>query len=201
MLKERFTQYIQDQLKNNQGLQSIKMYKEEKEYAQKHHLLPEGITIEEINPISRFDDAYLERADKATDDVLAKETKDFLKQPISYFNTHKNEFLYVESKWFEYVHAEAVSFEVDDVFGTYDVMVGLKFPKKFAATIKEQLRKQLETDETPFDLMFNNEDGLWDLNFALNHVADFKEDMTVGEAYSLIYTFLFTLAEAVEEKA
>ena len=154
-----------------------------------------------MNSLLSFDDTYIERIDKETEEVLAKETTEFLKEPIDYFKKHKNEFLFVESKYYEKVRTDAVSFEVDDAFGTYDVMLGLRFPKKYASKIKEQLEKQLETEEAPFDLIFNGEDGLWDLNFTLNYISGFREDMTIGEAYSLIYSFLYELVEAVAENA
>lgn len=156
-----------------------------------------------MNELLSFDDAYIERIDKETEEVLAKETKEFLKQPIEYFKKHKNEFLFVESEEFNKVRSDAVSFEVDDAFGTYDVMLGLKLQKKYGAAIKEQLRKQLELNEmedAPFDLMFNGDDGLWDFNFTLNQVPGFSEEMTVGDAYALIFSFLLGLVEAVQVK-
>ncbi|HHW37213.1 MAG TPA: branched-chain amino acid aminotransferase [Bacillales bacterium] len=152
-----------------------------------------------MNSILNFDDAHIERIDKETEEVLAKETIEFLKEPIDYFKKHKNEFLYVESKSFDKVRTDAVSFEVDDAFGTYDVMLGLKLQKKHASKIKEQLGKQLETEEAQFDLIFNGEDGLWDLNFTFNHVTGFKEDMTIGAAYGLIFSFLHELVAAIAE--
>lgn len=173
------------------------MYQEEMEFAEKHYLIPENITVLELASISRFNDAYMERIDKTTEEVLAKETADFLHQPIDYFNKHKNEFLYVESKWFEIIRVEAISFEVDDVFGTYDVMLGLRLPKKMANTIKSTLKEKLKNENSTFDLLFSNEDGLWDLNFSLNDVPGFREDLQVWEAFCLIYTFLFELVEAV----
>jgi hypothetical protein len=60
------------------------------------------------------------------------------------------------------------------------------------------LNSQLYGDEAKFDLMFSLEDGLWNLNFALNYVEGFNEDITIGEAFQLIYRFLFQLVEAVE---
>ena len=43
-------------------------------------------------------------------------------------------------------------------------------------------------------------EGLWDFNFALNALNDFKENGTIREAYGSIYRFLFQLVEAVEEE-
>nr|WP_304219992.1 hypothetical protein [Fredinandcohnia onubensis] len=37
------------------------------------------------------------------------------------------------------------------------------------------------------------------MNFALNYVNGFKEEMTLEEAYRLIYRFLFKLVERTEE--
>ncbi|WP_458413239.1 branched-chain amino acid aminotransferase [Schinkia sp. CFF1] len=144
-----------------------------------------------------FNDAYIERIDKMTEETLAKENAEFFQQPIAYFKKHKNEFLYVESNKFELIKVDAVSIEVDDVFGTYDVMLGLKLPKKMGSTIKSELKSQLENENSTFDLLFNGEDGLWDLNFSLNDIAGFKEEMTIGEAYSLIYGFLSSIVKAV----
>lgn len=197
MLKDQIARFISDELKKNHEASSIEMYQEEMEFAEKHYLIPENIKITEKVSMSRFANAYMERIDKTTEEVLAKETADFLHQPIDYFNKHKNEFLYVESKWFEIIRVEAISFEVDDVFGTYDVMLGLRLPKKMANTIKSTLKEKLKNENSTFDLLFSNEDGLWDLNFSLNDVPGFREDLQVWEAFCLIYTFLFKLVEAV----
>ncbi|MBS4199306.1 hypothetical protein KHA93_06510 [Bacillus sp. FJAT-49732] len=89
---------------------------------------------------------------------------------------------------------------MNDVFGTYDVMVGLKLQKKFEISIKENLRKDLHGDDARFELMFNQNDGLWDLNFALNYVNGFQEEMSLEEVFRLIYRFLFKRVERIEER-
>jgi hypothetical protein len=148
--------------------------------------------------ISNFTDAYIERCSKETETMIANESSSFLNQPITYLKEHKNEFIYVESTLFEQVGVEGVSLEADDVFGTYDVMLGLKLQKKFEKMLKEQLNHSLHSDETKFDLMFSHDDGLWDLNFALNYVAGYNEDMTLNNAFQLIHQFLFNLVETVK---
>lgn len=147
-----------------------------------------------------FADAYIERCDKESENMIRQVTADFLSQPLVFLYKHKNEFIYVESKWFERVKAESVSVEVDDVFGTYDVMLGLKLQKKFGTAIKAFLTAKLHSPEAKFDLIFNGQDGLWELNFALNDVDGFDENMTIGEGYELIYRFLFKLIEVIEEE-
>lgn len=195
MLKQKLEKLVQSE-KESSG--NLVLYKTELEYLEKQHMLAE-VVVEEKNPETRFEDAYIERCDKESENLIANETNAFLHQKIDHFKKFKNEFVYLDSKWLEVVGADGVCLELDDVFGTYDVMLGLRLQKKYQASIKTFLESELQGDDTKFDLMFSNEDGLWNLNFALNSVDGFREDLTVGEAYDLIYQFLFKLMEAVEE--
>ncbi|MBT2696483.1 branched-chain amino acid aminotransferase [Bacillus sp. ISL-40] len=196
MLKDQIKQYISEQQNNPNG-NSITIFKEEKEYLEKNQL-GDNIQFAEKDVSVRFADAYIERCDKETENMLKNESSSFLTQPLDYLKMHKNEFIYLESNWFDLIGVEAVSLEADDVFGTYDVMLGLKLQKKFEKALKENLNTQLHGDEAKFDLMFSLEDGLWNLNFALNYVEGFNEEISIGEAFQLIYSFLFQLVEAVE---
>ena len=153
----------------------------------------------ERNPSERFEDAYIERCDKQTENMIKLESSKFLTQPIDYLKKHENEFIYLESKWLDVVRVDAISLEVDDVFGTYDVMVGLKLQKKAGDKMKEYLNRHLHGEEAKFDLLFNGDEGLWNLNFALDYVKGFDENMTIGEGFQLIYGFLFKLEEAMEQ--
>ncbi len=162
--------------------------------------LCESVSIEDTEPGFSFTDAYIERCDKETENLIRNESPDFLSQPLVYLHKHKNEFIYLESKWFEGIKVDAVSLELDDVFKTYDVMLGLKLQKKFDKKIKEFLNLNLQGEGAKFDLMFIGEDGLWNLNFALNDVEGFEENMSIGEGYQLIYQFLLNLAERVKQE-
>ncbi|HLU23324.1 MAG TPA: branched-chain amino acid aminotransferase [Bacillaceae bacterium] len=195
MLQKQIQQYISSQL--NEG-KELEVYAEEKVYIEKHGLAND-VTLMEKDPTTRFQDAYIERCDKETEETLSEESFTFLQQPINYLKKHKNEFLYLESNWLEVIGVDAITFEVNDVFGTFDVMVGLKLQKKFEAALKEYLRSELQGDEVRFELMFNQNDGVWDLNFPLDYVDGFQEDMSLEEAYRFIYRFLFTLVERIEE--
>ncbi|WP_144548611.1 branched-chain amino acid aminotransferase [Bacillus sp. X1(2014)] len=196
MIKDHIQQYI-DEKQSNQKTGVITLFKEEKEYAEKNQLAGD-LQFSEQDASIRFADAYIERCDKETENMLKNESSAFLNEPLNYLKKHKNEFIYVESNWFDLISVEAVSLEADDVFGTYDVMLGLKLQKKFEKTLKENLNSLLNGDEAKFDLMFSQDDGLWNLNFALNYVEGYKEELTIGEAFQLIYRFLFQLVEAVE---
>jgi hypothetical protein len=179
-------------------IQKLEIFKEEKDYLLKHGLIEEHAVLVEKSPESRFADAYIEKSNKESEEVINIESQDFLEQPIEYLKKHMNEFIYLESNWFEIIGVDAVSLEVDDLFGTYDVMLGLKLQKKFEVAIKQFLKDHLGDDEK-FDLMFSLDDGLWNLNFDLDSVEGFSEVMTLGEAFRLVYQFLFRLVEAVEE--
>jgi hypothetical protein len=150
--------------------------------------------------LNDFSDGYIERCDKETEEVLGEETAKFLEESITYLKTHKNEFIYLESSLFEALGVDAVSLEMDDVFGNYDVMLGIKLQKKYESSIKEYLHNTLSGDGEKFDLMFNQGDGLWDLNFSLNNAEGYKEGMSFAEAYGLIYTFLDKMATEVKKK-
>jgi hypothetical protein len=195
MVKKQMAKYIQ-----NQNGSTVVFFKEEREYAEKNQLLNDISLYEEKDPVLRFKDAYIERCDKETENILANESFEFLNQPISYLKKQKKEFIYMETNWFDLIDVDAVSLEVDDVFETYDVMLGLKLQKKFDHKIREYLNDHLHGDEAKFDLLFNQEDGLWNLNFTLNYVEGFQAEMTIGEAFQLIYRFLFKLSDAVEAK-
>jgi hypothetical protein len=153
----------------------------------------------EINSNSSFNEAYIERCSKETETMIANESSSFLTKPITYLKEHKSEFIYVESVLFQEIGVEGVSLEVDDVFGTYDVMLGLKLQKKFEKVLKEHLNNSLQGDEAKFDLVFSHDDGLWDLNFALDYVEGYRENLSIHESLQLIHQFLSALVHTIKQ--
>lgn len=201
MLQSNIQTYIEKEM-NVQG-QSLSLYQEEKEYALQKKLVPQNLMIEEKEASLRFKDSYIERVDKETDELIAEESPlSFLDTPISYLKEHRSEFLYVESKWFEFIKLDGCSFEVDDVFGTYKVLTGLHMQKKFGSLLKQFFAKELNESPTSVQLLFNDKDGLWDVNIELDAIKEFNEKMSIGEVLILTYRFFFHLVEYVEnEKA
>jgi len=201
MLQSNIQTYIEKEM-NVQG-QSLSLYQEEKEYALQKKLVPQNLMIEEKEESLRFKDSYIERVDKETDELIAEESPlSFLDTPISYLKEHRSEFLYVESKWFEFIKLEGCSFEVDDVFGTYKVLTGLHMQKKFGSLLKQFFAKEFNESPTSVQLLFNDKDGLWDVNIELDAIKEFNEKMSIGEVLVLTYRFFFHLVEYVEnEKA
>ncbi len=198
MLQSNIQTYIEKEM-NVQG-QSLSLYQEEKEYALQKELIPQNQTIEEKEASSRFKDSYIERVDKETEELILEESPlSFLDTPISYLKEHRSEFLYVESKWFEFIKLDGCSLEVDDVFGTYKVLTGLHIQKKFGSLLKQFFAKELNESPTSVQLLFNDKDGLWDVNIELDAIKEFDEKMSIGEALVLTYRFLFHLVEYVED--
>lgn len=199
MLKKQMTQYITDAL--TLDAEKIELHPEEKGYAEKHQLIPAGVEVIEKAADLRFADAYLERCEKATVALVLVETPKFLDEKINHLKRHDAEFLYLESKLFDILGVDAISVELDDVFGTYTAMFGLKLQKKYEAAIKDYLNHHLTGVDGKYSVVFSSKDGLWDMNFSLNYVEGFKADMTLLEAYNLIYTFIFSMVEAIEDAA
>ncbi len=194
MLKKQMEIYISKALSENK----VELFKEEKEYAERHHLANDFTIVEKENS-TRFTDAYIERSNKENEELISEESAAFLSQPLEYLKINKSEFLYFESSWFELIGVETLSLEVDDMFGTYNALFGLKFQKKMGNALKAYLNKELQGEIGTYSLVFNQGDGLWDVNFSLNSVEGFKEEMSLGDALSLTYHFLFILVETIEE--
>src|SRR4051794_34771944 len=109
MLKTELKKYIEKQLLENTASEerepiSIKLYKEEKDFLEKQpsimNELEKPVTLVEMDSLSRFNDAYIERCNKESEELIAEEPSIFLDQPIDYFLDHLEEFMYLESPWF-----------------------------------------------------------------------------------------------------
>lgn len=172
----------------------------EKEYAEKKGVSLENVNVGAIELASRFSDAYIVRSHKENEEIIAEADLEFLRQPLSYLQKHKDEYIYMESKWFDALGVDAASLELDDVFKTYGVMVGLKQKKNVGPAIKSFLETELEGDLLKYAAMFNGDEGIWDINFSLNYVKGFSNDLTIGESYLMIHQLLFKLVTTLEEK-
>lgn len=199
MLKKQMEQYITNALA--QDAEKIELHKEELDYVKRHELISNKIEVIEKSADARFSDAYLERCEKETVGLIVVETPAFLNEKIAHLKKQMGEFIYLESALFDIVGVDAISLEVDDVFGTYTAMFGLKLQKKYGPVIKTYLETNLSGEEGKYSIAFSDKDGLWDMNFALNYATGFKEDMTLLEAYNLTYTFILTMLEEIEAAA
>lgn len=200
MLQKTIKAYIENELANNPDNQPIGIYKEEKDYAEQHKLVPEQITLIEKEALSRFNNSYIERVDKETEELISVEKpEEFLQKKVSFVKTNKKEFLYLDSDSFDIIRIDGLALEHDDVFGSYKVLLGLKQKKIFGTIIREWLHEKANGESTKFQLLFNDKDGLWDLNFDCDLVEGFNENISLHAAFELIYSFLFKLVNEIEE--
>jgi hypothetical protein len=105
----------------------------------------------------------------------------------------------LESNAFEVIRVDAVVLEFDEVFETYTALFGLKLQKKYGDDMKAYLDTHLNGDGSKYSVMFSSEDGLWDMNFALDYVDGFSEELTFIEILQLMYNFIFKLVEAMDD--
>ncbi|WP_421385089.1 hypothetical protein ACOJQI_10085 [Bacillus salacetis] len=196
MLTKSIKTYIEEEMKDGK----IALFSDESEFAQKHALLPEGTAIELLDDSVRFHDALIERVDKETEELVkTEETPAFLETPVNFVKQHVNEFLYIDSKWFDIIRIDGLTIEVDDVFGHYSVLTGLKQQKKNAVELKSILADKLH-GEDKVQLMWNDKDGLFDVNLSIDKLDGFNENESLGRNLQLIYHFFFAVLQELEAK-
>ncbi|MDR0137545.1 hypothetical protein RFW18_07260 [Metabacillus idriensis] len=199
MLQKTIKAYIENQINHQPQNQSIGIYKQEKEYAEAHGLVPEQIKLVEEKAQSRFKDAYLERVDKETEELISAENPtEFLQEKVNFLKANQKEFVYLESDWFDIIKIDGLTLEHDDVFGTYKGLLGLKQKKAAGSSIRNWFNEKANGETKKFQLLFNDKDGLWDVNFDCDLIEGFHGDLTLNEAFEMIYSFLFELVKDLE---
>jgi len=197
MIKKRLEKYIEEALKTDSD--KVALFQEELSYAKEHDLIPEGVEVTLKTSDDLFDDAYIERTEKDTVALILVETPKLFEDKINHLKKYPREFIYVEAASLDVIGVDAISLELDDVFGTYSAMLGLKLQKKYEEAMKAYLETNLTGDEGKYSIAFSMKDGLWDFNFALSYADGFNEDMTILEALQLVYRFIFALVNEVGE--
>lgn len=195
LLKQNVLNTIQEMIENDPT--QIELYTEEKAYAEKHQLIPTGVQV--IEKDNRFKEAYIERCEKETVNLMIVETAIFLEGKIEHLQTHLREFIYIEDASLDLIGIDALSLEVDDVFSTHTALFGLKMKQKNEAAIKNYLEANLKDERGKFSVSFSGQDGLWNMNLAINCMEGFRTDMTLREASELVYAFMFKMIETIEE--
>ena len=127
MLKKEMNKYLEE--RKLQTEEKIVLFEEELNYVKKEGLIDENIVVE--HTAERFSDLYMELANKETDEVVTENVqKTILKEEVRYLERNIEFYLYVETKAFDIVSVDSMSLEVDSVFDTYEILCGLKCPKK-----------------------------------------------------------------------
>jgi len=97
------------------------------------------------------------------------------------------------------ISTESFILEVDSVFKSYELLLGLQLQKKFEKDIRSFIEDALEGDNIRYSLMFNGQEGLWEVNLPLEKINGFNKEMTVSEAIKLAYLFLFDLNKSLDK--
>ncbi|MGD7024226.1 branched-chain amino acid aminotransferase [Rossellomorea vietnamensis] len=196
MLSKSLKSYIEEEMHDNK----IALFSDERIFASETGILSEEITVETLDDAVRFHDSLIERVNKETEELIqTEETPQFLETPVNFVKRNLNEFLFIDSKWFEIIRIDGLTLEVDDVFGHYSVLTGLKVQKKMVNDLKATLSEKLH-GEDKVQLMWNDKDGLFDLNLSIDKLEGFNENESLGKNLQLIYHFLFTVLKELESK-
>ena len=195
MLKKQIEKYLKD----NKADGKLPLFTEESNILVELGLVTAD-DIHIVENIERFPDLYLELANKETDELVIEEVQQtFLKEKINYLENHMEQYLSIESSAFDIISAESFIMEVDSVFETYELLLGLQLPKKAEKNIRLFIEEHLEGDKVRYNLMFNGQDGLWEVNLPLEKIEGFHKDMTIAEAIKLAYLFLFDVSKSLEK--
>ncbi len=167
----------------------------EKAYVEKHALLHEGV----IQHKTSLHFNVIERCDKLNEELLAKETETFLAMSVHYLQEHAHEFMYVESDRFEVIRVDSFALEYDEAFAVYSALFGLRLQKKQGEFLHTYLTTHLQHENITYSMAFSGQDGLWEVNLALNALEGFSEQQSFGEVFVLLYRFVFELLVELEE--
>ena len=140
----------------------------------------------------------MERCHKETEETLAVETAAFLQQKLVYLKEHQEEFLYAESDDFASLKMDAVVLEFDETFKVYTALFGLRLQKKVSAQLKAYLRDNLKGMLGSSSAMFAGDEGIWEINIALDAIEGFSGEETIEQAYELLAGFVKGLLEELE---
>lgn len=187
MLKTKIESIINEQA-------NIKLIDVEKSYAQKHALLNEDATVDTVS--LQFE--VIERCNKETEELVAEETTLFLTKPVQYLKEHANEFMYVTSERFDVIRVDSFALEFDGAFGVYSALFGLRLQKKYSEFLHSYFKAHLQNEKMTYSAAFSGEDGLWEVNLALDALDGFSEQQSLDEVLAQLYSLVFGLLEELE---
>lgn len=182
----------------NANKNQVELLKEEKEYAEKHQLIADDLTVVEIAKGDQFNDAIIERFNKETEEQISTDSAVFLTTSLAHFKENPIEFLYLESSSFDIIGVDAIAVEYDEVFEVYTAMFGLALQKKFGPAMKAFLDGHFNAEKMNYSVMFSGQDGLWEVNLPLNYLDQFDVNFSLEETYHFLYKLIFSLIETVE---
>ncbi|TRZ38230.1 hypothetical protein CEQ21_22785 [Niallia circulans] len=195
MINKNMKKYLESKAEN----EKIAALPVEKAYLLENELAAEDRILIASLP-EKLGDFYMELANKESDETVKEGlSASFLEEKISLLKTNLDEYLYVETDLFDMIQVDGLTLEVDSVFRKYDGLFGFRAPKKQEQVIRSYFANTLGS-ETPYSLMFNNQDGLWDVNLPIEYIEGFTEELSVAATLELFYSFMFALGSLLDEK-
>lgn len=140
----------------------------------------------------------LERCSKETEDTITAEGLAFAKNPITYLKENQGEFIYAECTQFNDIRVDAVALEFDDAFSLYTALFGLKLQKKHGEAIRQFLKQHVKSALGSSSASFSGQEGLWELNIAVDCIEGFNEALSIEQVYELLYDFVARLLKTVD---
>lgn len=140
----------------------------------------------------------VERCSKETEDTITAEAVTFVTTPIQYLKENQGEFIYLECTEFQDIRVDAVALEFDDAFSMYTALFGLKLQKKHSEAIHRYLKEHVKPALGSSSAAFSGQEGLWELNIAIDCIEGFNEQLTIEEVCHLLYHFVAQLIQSVD---
>lgn len=140
----------------------------------------------------------LERCSKETEDTITAEEITFASTPIHYLKENQGEFIYAECAQFPEIRIDAIALEFDEAFNLYTALFGLRLQKKHSEKIRQYLKANVKSALGSSSASFSGQEGLWELNIAVDCIEGFTEQLSIVEVYELLYQFVAQLIETIE---
>lgn len=194
MLQKRYQEFLTQHAQNGEKLQ---VSEQEYNYVNQQTEINSSNLLVTENPLKLLS-SYVERVEKESEETIKVMDESFLQQDYSFLYRKKSEYVYIESDWFSVIGVESLSIEVDDVFTNIELMFGLKLQKKKENEIKTFFTEHLQAEKGRVSVLFNGQDGLFDINVSLEALPAFREEMSFSEIVTALYDLLFSLHLSLE---
>lgn len=190
------TKWMNQYIEKHNAEEGIALNDRQKEFLKEKGMLSSDM---KVLPAPAFAPSY-SCSNKETDEPLETpaNTGDLA---VSYVKAHPNDYMFAEEPAFTTIGVDGVVLEMDDVFGTITALFGLQVQKKHGEWLKKYIDAKLGTAAGTRSLMFSADDGLWDVNIALDYVDGFAETKSFDETLELVYEFVFNMLVDLEDAA
>ncbi|WP_025786299.1 hypothetical protein [Sporosarcina sp. D27] len=190
------TKWMKNYIAEHESQEGLPLNPQQKEFLEKKELLSPDMKVIDAPAFSPM----YSLSNKETDEPLETPANTG-NLAVSLVKTQPTSYLFAEDPSFATIGIDGVVLEMDDVFETVTALFGLQVQKKHGEWLKKYIDAQLGTAPGTRSLMFSADDGLWDVNIALDYVDGFSVSNTFDETLKLVYEFVFKMLVALEGEA